>query len=657
MLGWPALAPALCLLTMFSANAAPQVKDEPDLSIDQLMNIEVTSASKKEQRLSDTAASVFVITREMIRRSGLTSVPEVLRLAPGVEVARVDGSKWAIGIRGFSGVLSNKLLVLKDGRSVYNDTYSGVYWATQDMPLEEIERIEVVRGPGAAIWGANAVNGVINIITRSPRDSQGATVTAGAGGDMAGYGSASYSGEIGTNGYFRSYAGYRVHDALEGPPGSDEGNWIHRTGGFRMEFDVSDSDSLTFEGQGYTGNENDAINYLSPFRYAPGPLQTEPLSYSGGNILGEWKHKISDRSSITVRAYFDHYAESEADVDKALNVTDLEMVQHFAFSPRHELVWGLGYRGSDHDSAAGLPIYFAPTFTNLFSGFVQDEYALIPDKLHVIAGTQMEHNSFTGFEIQPSLRLLWQPASRYSTWAAVSRAVRTPSVLERKSTDTFLDYDLGSVFPVIALGTPDLRSETLLGYELGQRVQMQRRVSLDVSAFYNFYKHYVVESPTQISMDPNGYVVLSNVYANLGSVRTYGGEVSVEFSATTSWNLRCGYSWLRIIPWDYSQRLSSSEVAGPTDPEHQAQLHSNLDLTRTIQLDTALYYTGSIPEFALPAHWKADLRLGWRPSRHIEFSLAGQDLLSPAHAEYVSDVFGRTMQVTRGITGNVRWSF
>jgi iron complex outermembrane recepter protein len=657
VLGRSVLAPALCLVTMFSANGAPQVTDEPDLSIEQLMNIEVTSASKKEQRLSDTAASVFVITREMIRRSGLTSVPEVLRLAPGVEVARIDASKWAISIRGFGALLSNKLLVLVDGRSVYNDTFSGVYWAAQDMPLEEIERIEVVRGPGAAIWGANAVNGVINIITRSPRDSQGATVTAGAGGDMAGYGSASYSGEIGTNGYFRSYAAYRVHSALDGPPGSDEGDWIHRTGGFRMEFDVSDSDSLTFEGQGYTGNENDSINYLSPFRYAPGPLQTEPLFYSGGNILGEWKHKISDRSSITVRAYYDRYAESEADVDKSLDVTDVEMEHHFAFSPRQELVWGLGYRGSKHDSVQGLPIYFGPMFTNLFSGFVQDEYTLIPDRLRIIAGTQMEHSSFTGFEIQPSLRLLWQPASRYSAWAAVSRAVRTPSVLERGSVSTFLDSDLGSVFPVVALGTPNLRSETLLGYELGQRVEIRPRLSLDLSAFYNFYKHFVVESPTHISVDPNGYVVLSDVYANLGSVRTYGGEVSVEFSATKSWSLRCGYSWLRIIPWDYSQRLSTSEIPGPTDPQHQAQVHSNLDLTRTIELDAAMYYTGSIPAFALPAHWRADLRLGWRPWRWVEFSLAGQDLLSPEHAEYVADVLGRTMEVTRGITGNVRWSF
>ncbi|HYL35628.1 MAG TPA: TonB-dependent receptor [Bryobacteraceae bacterium] len=653
----PAVAVLVCLATTLSWNADAQIKDPAEPSLEQLMNIEITSASKKEQRLADTAASVFVITREMIQRSGLTSVPEALRLAPGVEVARIDAAKWAIGIRGFSTLLTNKLLVLVDGRSVYNDTFSGVYWAAQDMPLEEIERIEIVRGPVAAIWGANAVNGVINIITRSPRDIQGATVTAGGGGDMAGYGSASYSGAIGSRGYIRSYAGYRVHDALLGPPGSNDGNWIHRSGGFRMEFDLSGSDSLTLEGQGYTGNENDVINYLSSFRYNPGALQNEPLFYSGGSIRGEWKHTISDRSWITLAAYYDSYAESETDVDKTLGVTNIEMEHHFAFSPRHELVWGLGYRGSDHDSVQGRPIYFQPIFTNLFSGFVQDEYALIPDRLHVIAGTQMEHNSYTGFEIQPSLRLLWQPARKYSTWAAVSRAVRTPNVVETRSTYTFLDYDLGRIFPVVAMGTPDQTSETLLGYELGQRIGLGGRLSLDLSAFYNFYKHLVIESPSHFYMDARGFVVMPDIYTNIGSARTYGADASLELSPARNWNLSFGYSWLRLLPSDYSQRLSSTEIPGPTDPQHQAQLHSNWDVTKNVQLDASVYYLGSIPAFAIPDHWRVDVRLGWRPSRHLEFSLAGQDLLSPAHAEYLMEVFGRTMEVPRAITGYARWSF
>ena len=653
---WP-LALTICLSTTLFAGDDTTTQDKSDISIEQLMNVEITSASKKEQKLTDTAASVFVITRDMIRRSGLTSIPEVLRLAPGVEVARIDGSKWAISIRGFSTPLANKLLVLVDGRSVYNDTFSGVYWAAQDMPLEEVERIEVVRGPVAAIWGANAVNGVINIITRSPRETRGATLTAGGGGDMAGYGSASYSTPLGDRGYVRFYSGYRGHDPMQGPSGSNEGDWIHRTGGFRMEFDLSASDSLSFEGQGYTGNENDVINYLSPFRYNPGPLQREPLFYSGGSIVGEWKHAISDRSWFTIRSYYDHYGETETDVDKSLNVGDVEMEHHFKFSPRHELVWGLGYRGSDHESVKGLPIYFLPAHTNLFSGFVQDEYSLIPDRLHLVAGTEVQHNSFTGFEIQPSLRLLWQPSRRYSTWAAVSRAVRTPGVVETNSVYSFVDYDLGKVFPVVAKGTPDLGSETLLGYELGQRVSLGRRLSLDLSAFYNFYKHMVIEAPSNISIDPRGFVAMSNIYANIGSAHTYGGDASLELSPAKNWTLRGGYSWLKIVPWDYSQRLSSNEVPGPTDPQHQAQLHSNWDLTRTVQFDTSLYYTGSIPAFGIPDHWRTDIRLGWRPSRHLEFSVAGQDLLSPEHPEFLWEVYSRTMEVTRGVTGYVRWSF
>ena len=621
------------------------------------MNTQVVSASKKQQRLADTAASVFVITREMIRRSGLTSVPELLRLAPGVEVARVDNSRWAIGIRGFNSPLDTKLLVLVDGRSVYNDTFSGVYWAAQDMPVEEIDQIEVVRGPVAAIWGANAVNGVINIITRSLRDTRGGTVTAGAGGDMSGYGSASFSGALGPHASFRTYAGYRVHDALQGPPGNNEGSWIHRTGGFRMEFDVSNSDSVSIQGQGYTGNENDVIGYLAPFRYNPGPLQREPLFYSGGSIVGEWKRTISDRSWVAVRAYFDHYQENEADVDKNLNVTNLELEHHWALSSRHELVWGLGYRGSVHDSVAGLPMYFGSQNTHLFSGFVQDEYSLIPDKLHLIAGTQIEHNSFTGLEIQPSVRMLWQPSRKYSTWVAVSRAVRTPSLVETNSTYRFVDYDLGHIFPMVATGTPNLISETLLGYEIGQRIDLNRRVALDVSGFYNFYNHHVVESPSKLYIDPRGFVMIPEIYSNSGKIRTYGGEASLDFSPARNWTLQTGYSWLRLLPVDYNQRLASFQITGPTDPQHQAQLHSNWDVTGTLQLDASVYYTSSIPAFGLPDHWRADLRLGWRPSRRVEFSVTGQNLLSPAHAEFVYEVFGRTMDVRRGITGNVRWSF
>jgi iron complex outermembrane receptor protein len=501
------------------------------------------------------------------------------------------------------------------------------------------------------------VNGVINIITTSPRDAQGGSVVAGAGGDMLGYGSASYSGRMGSHGFYHAYAGYQVHDALQGPPGNNEGEWIHRTGGFRMEWDLSGSDSLTVEGQGYTGNQNDVLSYLSPFRYNPGPLQRQPMFYSGGNVVGEWRHSVSERSDITVRAYYERYAENDADVDKTLDVIDVEMHDHFVFSPRHELVWGAGYRSSAHESVQGLPIVFNPISTKLYSGFLQDEFSLIPNKLHLIAGTQIEHNTYTGPEVQPSLRLLWQPSKKYSTWAGVSRAVRTPSAVERGGTYTFLDYDFGRPFPLVAHGTPTLKSETLLGYELGQRVDWKNRVSLDLSTFYNFYNNLSTQSPTNFYIDPRGFVVMPALYTNIGEARTYGGEASLNVAATNRWKLSAGYSWLRILPKDYNQRLGVTEINGPTDAQHQAQLQSNLDLTRTLQLDGSLYYNGSIPAFAIPSHWRADVRLGWRPLHGIELSVAGQDLLSSRHPEYLFEVFGRTLEVSRGVTGNVRWTF
>ncbi len=650
--------PALVLWALLAGAPALPQESVADKSIEQLMEIQITSAAKKEQRVEDTAASVFVITREMIRRSGLNSVPEILRLAPGVQVARVDGAMWSIGIRGFANPYGNKLLVLVDGRSVYNDTVSNVYWTAQDLPVAEIERIEVVRGPVAAIWGANAVNGVINIITRSPREAEGGTVEAGAGGDMLGYGNAAYNGSLGDKGKYRVYTGYRVHDSLEGPA-LNEGNWIHRTGGFRMEWDLSRNDSLRVEGQGFSGNQRNVINFYSPYEYNPGPLSRQPLFYSGGSVTGEWKHTFSERSWMTVRAFYDRYDEKQAVVDKMLRVTDLDVEHHYRISPRQELVWGAGYRRSDHDSVQGMAWYFRPIDTNLFSAFAEDEVALAGDRLHLIVGTQVEHNSFTGVEVQPTARLLWSPSRRYSLWAAVSRAVRTPSVSERGEIATFIDNDISRhmVFPLVAYGNPRLKSETLLGYELGQRIEWGRRLSLDTSAFYNFYDRLSVISSAKMYIDPRGFVVMPDIFANDGSARTYGADASLNLTATRKWNVSAGYSWLKMVPGAYNYPLTALEFPGPTDPQHQAQVHSNLDLTHAVQLDTSLYYTGSMPTFGIQAYWRADVRIGWRPTRKLEVSLAGQNLLRPRHAEFLEEVYGRTMQVPRGITGNVIWHF
>jgi len=635
------------------------VADQRETSLEELMNIEVTSASKKDQRLADTAASVFVITREMIRRSGLTSLPELLRLAPGVEVARTDGALWSIGIRGFSNPFGNKLLVLIDGRSVYNDTVSGVYWLAQDMPVDQIERIEVVRGPVAAIWGANAVNGVINIITRSPHDTAGGTVVVGAGGDMQGYGDASYSGRLGSKGDYRIFGGYRIHDALPSAFGNSEGNWIHRTGGFRLQWELSDSDSLAVEAQGFTGNSRNVLDFYSPYRYTPGALERIPMFYSGGSVVGEWRHTYSERSSLLVRAYYDRYDETEVDVNKGLDVVDVEMEHHWVLSPRQELVWGAGYRRSAHSPVEGLPLTFDPIQTNLFSIFGEDQISLIPEKLYFIAGTAIQHNSFTGVEIQPTGRLLWRMTPRHSLWTAVSRAVRTPSVLERGGVNTFLDYDIhmGQVFPLVAHGNPNLQSETLIGYEMGERSEWTKRLSLDWSAFYNLYQRLSTIYTTNLYIDPRGFVVMPTVYANQGSARTYGADASVNFTATRRWKLSASYSWLKMVPGAYTYPLSLTQIWGPTDPQHQSQFHSYLDLSRTVELDTAAYYTASIPALSIPAYWRADVRLGWRPTRSLEFSLAGQNLLRPEHSEFLYDVLGRRVPVPRGIAGNVTWSF
>jgi iron complex outermembrane receptor protein len=409
------------------------------------------------------------------------------------------------------------------------------------------------------------------------------------------------------------------------------------------------------EAQGFSGNQRDVINFASPFRFNPGPLLQLPRSDSGGSVLGEWKHVFSDRSSVTVQSYYDRYDLSEAAERLSIGTVDVEAQHHYQVSPQQELVWGGGYRRTDNKSAPGLQLYFNPPHltTQLVSGFVQDEYLLAGGRLHLIGGARVEEDNYAGMNIQPTARLLWEPNRRYSWWAAVSRAVRTPSLIERDLMTNFLVTDLGHVFWAECHGNPDFRSETLLSYEVGQRVQLRNRLSLDASIFYNLYHDLRTANLSNFYFDQQrGVVVFPVYYVNGLSAHTYGTEIDLTYSATKNWNLTGGYTWLRLIPSDYNHRLGLTETNGPTDRQHEAQLHSEFDLSRTMQLDTSLYYMGSIPAVGIPGHWRADLRWGWRITPKVDLSVTGQDLLSASHPEYVFDVLGRSLQVTSVVSKN-----
>jgi iron complex outermembrane receptor protein len=428
MISWTSCLLLAALVVPAVAQTRPS--DLAVASLEDLMNIEVTSVSKKEEKLFQTAAAVYVITQDEIRRSGLTSIPELLRLVPGVTVARIDGTKWAISARGFNGRLANKLLVLIDGRSVYSPETSGVYWEVQDLLLEDIERIEVIRGPGGTLWGANAVNGVINIITKRAEDTQGVLVTAGGGSEERGFGSFRYGARMGEHADYRVYGKYFKRIGLVDALGrsANDGQQALRAGG-RVDWTLTDRDELTLQGDIYGTRLRETPTVVSPDNpFAP--FANRPGEFTGGHVLGRWTRAFSKRSDLALQVYYDRFDRDLFDLADHINTFDVDLQHHVALGQQHDVVWGLGYRLVSHEAHgdSATPIHFNPArkTAHLFSGFAQDEITLVKDRLRLMVGAKLEHNQFSGFEAQPSIRVSWTPSSKQAVWAAVSRAVRTP---------------------------------------------------------------------------------------------------------------------------------------------------------------------------------------------------------------------------------------
>src|SRR3989440_8801701 len=480
------------------AQTSRSVPDVTAVSLEDLWNMQVTSVSKRTQKVADAAAAIFVITQEDIRRSGATSIPEALRMAPGLQVARIDENKWAIASRGFNGRFDNKLLVLIDGRSVYTPLFSGVYWNVQDVMLEDVDRIEVIRGPGATLWGANAVDGVINIITKPAKATQSGILTAEVGTEERAAEGARYGGKIGNSSYYRIYTKYfdwRPSYDVTGKRAND--GWDAVRSGFRMDIQPTGPNSLTLQGDLYQSNYNETLTIPS---LNPPYSSTFPNNgdYKGGNLLGRWNHSFS-RSSTSLQVYFDNTNV----VDNSLftdheNVYDIDFQHDIHVGESQELVWGLGYRSIQDSNGSSFTVSLQPNHSNLnqFSSFLQDEISLLNRRLSVTIGSKFEHNDFTGFEVQPNIRFLGNISKDQSIWAAVSRAVRTPALTEEglRLNEAVIPPGIlnpPNPFPVVAaiFGSPQFKSEDLLAYEAGYRVQATKSLSLDIAAFYNFYTH------------------------------------------------------------------------------------------------------------------------------------------------------------------------
>jgi iron complex outermembrane receptor protein len=472
------------------------------LSLEQLGNIEVTTASKEPVKVGRTPAAVYVLTQEDIRRSGATSVPEALRLAPGVEVARVDADHWSVAIRGFAGQFSKSLLVLIDGRSVYTPLFAGVYWDAQNVMLEDVERIEVVRGPGGTIWGANAVNGVINIITKSAKDTHGTLSTLGAGNVDQGTGGVRYGDSTGKDFNYRIYGigsirGSEFHSDRDGFD-----HWRMGQMGFRTDWKSGEKDTFTVQGDIYRG-ESGERTFIASFSPPAETQQDAKAYFSGGDLLARWQHTTGAGSDIQIQAYFDRTNRQDLELGETRDTFDIDFVQHAPTYGDQGLTWGLGVRVSPSNfipTSAGVNFLPNKQTDSIYSGFVQYELTIVRDKLTLTGGTKLEHNNFSGFEYQPSVRLLWTPTDHQSFWAAVTRAVRTPSRLDQDV--AFAILVKATPPPPIFFeieGNPKLAAEQLISYEAGYRTQINRNVYVDFTAFYNTYRDLQSYGPLSLA--------------------------------------------------------------------------------------------------------------------------------------------------------------
>lgn len=640
-------------LNIASAQAAPET-EAADLSLEELMDVKIYSAAKKEQAMADTAAAAFVISQEDIRRSAATSVPDALRMAPGVQVAQINAHDWAITIRGFNDRFSNKLLVLVDGRTVYSPLFSGTYWSAQDMVMEDIDRIEVIRGPGGTVWGANAVNGVINIRTKHSKNTQGGLVSA-QGGNYQNGGSVRYGGELGKEGSYRVYAkGKQNSDYLNGKGADAHDQWNAGQGGFRADYALTGKDELAFSGDIQEMEGDETINFR--------PAIDSSMSQRNANVTAKLTHKTEDGEWYLQSFYLTDERRSYP-MNHLIDTFDMEFQHNLQAGQRNAVTWGLDYRlvADKLTDFNGVSFNPADRSTQLFSAFLQDQFS-ITDALRLTLGSKIEHNDYSGFEYQPNARLLWKLNENHSTWTSISRAVRVPS---RSFQDMNISlYRVRLPFPPFntmegaIVGDAGVKAEQVTAFEWGYRGQMSQNLSFDVATFYNIYdtlsSHYsqTIQSP--------GLIRNLSIIDNGLEGESYGAELYANWKVTDSWRLQPGYTWLTI---DNRTKANSNDVAQAirnegSSPQNQYSIRSQLSLPHHIEFDTTVYYMDNLraPTTSIPNYTRVDLRLGWRPLKALELSVAGQNLLDDRHPEFMaSDLVAS--QIPRSVYGKavVTW--
>ncbi|MBQ0727901.1 MAG: TonB-dependent receptor [Thalassolituus oleivorans] len=689
-------APLLILISVMAEateNDTASLDSYLDMNIEELLSMEVTSVSKKKQRLSESAAAIFVITHDDIRRSGVTSIPEALRLAPGIQVAKIDNAKWAISSRGFNTQFVNKLLVLIDGRSVYTQSYSGVYWEDQDTLLEDVDRIEVIRGPGATLWGANAVNGVINIITKAASETQGSLVQVSGGNEERVIAQLRHGIRINDDVTARTYLKYADRDSSYAPDidASANDDWQARRAGFRVDGGIK-NDTWTVQGDVYSNLLSQTLDniYLDPSNPAnnpPDPVTPyrlfntkDSINASGHNVLGRVNHQINSNSHASLQVYFDHTKRSEYILEQEKDTFDFDFQHRYSGFNRHDIVWGLGYRRiDDHYINSDIVTFNDSTekTSSLISAFIQDEIALSEENLRLTIGSKFERTDFTGVEIQPSVKLLWIPAPGTTLWGSVSRAARTPSAMEQRGSISTGLLLLPGVDPISFSNDADgnFESEYLTAYELGFRIQPTETTSLDISAFYNDYSNAASYEYNTYQIVPNPYdpaadplvIPSQTVFDNKMDVASKGVELVADWRVVSGWRLQSTYSYLTV---DTQRDADSTDVFSRVpleggSPEHQATLRSIHDIKESMTFDLWMQYVSSLDSTTLSAtrddsigeYTSVNARFAWLPKKNIELSLVGRNLFDNRHPEFVGEYYILRSEVERSLYAQVKVEF
>lgn len=649
-------------LAPFAAFAAdPKTDDLLNMSLAELSNIEVTSVSKKAEKETEAAAAIYVITQDDIRRSGAKEIPEVLRMVPGITVSRAGSHDWTVTARGFNNQFANKLLVLMDGRTIYSPLFSGVVWDIQDTVLEDIDRIEVIRGPGATLWGANAVNGVINIITKNAKDTQGGLAVASVGNQSAS-GVARYGAKTGDDSYMRVYAKQRNYaEEKNVTPGDAGDDWHASQAGFRSDSKLSDSSRLNVQGDFYMNDENAPYNVadLNSPTYA---MNVDGIKAHGGNLLSRLEYQASKDSQFSLQTYFDNAYYKNSFFNDEENTFDLDFQHVWTGWERQEIVWGLGYRyikGENDPATQQYALIPSEREDNLFSAFLQDKFTLVPNSVFLTLGSKFEHNAYTGVELQPSARISWLPTENQTVWASVSRAVHTPS---RFTDDGQLVYGIippGFVPTVVSSsGNHNLSSEQLIAYEAGYRIQPTKNSSIDVAGFYNDYSNLFRDNLIDpvFPVFPGPYAIQPVMTFNDNEARSVGGELSVKYNPTAEWQLAGGYSYIDLVFKNKNGGLSSSFQG--KQPKHQFNARSTYMFPHNVEMTNILYYVQDLPGLGIDGYYRFDTRLAYEIAQGIEVAIVGQNLFDPSHQEF-SPFLARSAasEIGRSVYGSISFKF